>query len=74
MAAMGLTVAFLVYEATLFAATTVLPSSNETFSFPVMARVFEINAVALIGLLVLYRTAVALRLLRPLQMPNPVTV
>jgi hypothetical protein len=73
-AAMGLTMAFLVYETTLFAATTVLPSSNEALSFPVTAGVFEINAVALIGLLVLYRAAVALRLLRPLQMPNPANV
>ena len=70
MTAIGFAVSFLAYEATLFAATAVLPSSDQAFSIGVMARIFEVNAFALIGLLVLHRCALALTLLKPLQLPS----
>jgi hypothetical protein len=62
MTAIGFAVSFLTYEATLFAATAVLPSSDQAFSLRVIARILEVNGVALIGLLVLHRCALALTL------------
>jgi hypothetical protein len=73
MTAIGFAVSFLVYEATLFAATAVLPSSDQAFSLRVMARILEVNGAALTGLLVLHRCALALTLLKPLQLPSPRT-
>lgn len=55
--------AFLVYEAVLFSATALLPSGDEAFSFAVIAQIFWTNLLALAGLLVLHRVAVAVGLL-----------
>jgi hypothetical protein len=56
--------AFAAYEVVLFAATAVLPSYG-TFTGPVIGQILVINAVAFVGLLVLYWSAVALHMLRP---------
>ena len=55
--------AFVVYELTLFAATVFLPSSARAFSVAVVARIFAINATALVGLILLHRAAVDLGVL-----------
>lgn len=60
---LGFLVAFAVYEAVLFAATTVLPSSAEAFSLAVVAWIFWINGLALVGLSAMYQLAVMARLL-----------
>jgi hypothetical protein len=57
--------AFIVYEGTLYAATSILPSSEAAFSFPIVMRIFAINVVACVGLLVLHRLATAFGLLVP---------
>jgi hypothetical protein len=59
----GFSVAFVSYEATLFAAAALLPSSAEAFSLPVVVWFFWINAVALAGLLALHRLAMVVGLL-----------
>lgn len=59
----GFVAAFLAYEVALYAATAFLPSGDEAFSLPVVAEIFWTNAVALAGLLVLHRIAVAAGLL-----------
>jgi hypothetical protein len=59
----GFLAAFLVYEATLFAATALLPSGAEAFSLPVVSRILWINALALAGLLALHRLAMVVGLL-----------
>jgi hypothetical protein len=55
--------AFLVYEGTLFAASAILPSGAEAFSLPSMGLILWVNAVALSGLFVAYRVAVAIGLI-----------
>jgi hypothetical protein len=55
--------AFLVYEAVLFSATALLPSGDDAFSFAVIAQILWTNLLALAGLLVLHRLAVAIGLL-----------
>jgi hypothetical protein len=62
----GFLVAFVAYEAILFAATALLPSNTEAFSLPVVGRLFWINALALAGLLVLHRLAMVVGLLASL--------
>jgi hypothetical protein len=69
MTAIGFAASFLIYEASLFAATAVLPSWDRAFSLRVLAWIFLINAVALMRLLVLHSCALALRLFKPLQPP-----
>jgi hypothetical protein len=72
--AVALGAAFIAYEATLFAATAVLPSGDEAFSLSVVARIFAINAIAFAGLVLLHRGAIALHLLRPAgRAPEPAT-
>jgi hypothetical protein len=55
-------VAFMIYEGALFAATAVLPSSAAAFSLPVIARIFEINAYAAVGLAAIHWLAVRIGL------------
>jgi hypothetical protein len=55
-------VAFMIYEGALFAATAVLPSSAAAFSLPVIARIFEINACAAVGLAAIHWLAVRIGL------------
>jgi hypothetical protein len=50
--------AFVVYQAALVAATTVLASGSEAFSLPIVGWVLRVNLVSLAGLLILYRLAV----------------
>ncbi len=57
--------AFIVYEGALYAAAAVLPSGDEAFSLPVVARIFEINGLAFVGLLALHRLAMAFGLPAP---------
>jgi len=56
-----LTLAFVtaccLYEGVLFASTALLPSGPDAFSFHIVARIFEINAVAFVALLILHRVA-----------------
>jgi hypothetical protein len=59
----GILVAFALYEILLFTATAVLPSGAGAFALPVVGRIFGINLVALAGLLVLHRLAIAIGLL-----------
>jgi len=65
--------AFGVYEAALYAATAALPSSSEAFSGAVIVRILEVNAVALIALLLAHRGMVMLRILKPLPIGTPTT-
>jgi hypothetical protein len=71
--AVAFAAAFAVFEASLFAATVLLPSSGEAFSLVIIARIFQINAIALIGLLAVHRAAMALKLLRPAPLADPAT-
>ncbi|MGO4560083.1 hypothetical protein [Mesorhizobium sp. 2RAF21] len=59
----GFASAFLVYEAVLFFATALLPSGDEAFSFAVIAQILWTNLLALAGLLIFHRLAVAIGLL-----------
>ncbi len=52
--------AFGVYELSLFLAGSPLGASAEVYSLGVIARIFEINVIAFISLLVLHRLATAL--------------
>ena len=64
--------AFIAYEASLFAATAVLPSSEEAFSLEIVGRIFAINAIAFVALVLLHRGAIALHVLRPAgRAPEP---
>jgi hypothetical protein len=63
--------AFAAYEATLFAATAVLTSSDAAFSGEVVLRLLQVNAVALVALVAAYWIAVTLRLLRPQPSSTP---
>lgn len=55
--------AFIVYEGALYAATAVLPSGDDAFSLAVVALVLKIDLLALVGLLLLRRAALATGLL-----------
>jgi hypothetical protein len=69
---LALGAAFVAYEATLFAATAVLSSSEEAFSIAIVGRIFAINAIAFAGLVLLHRGAIALHVLRPAgRAPEP---
>lgn len=52
-------IAFTAYELTLFIAGIPLGGSDEAFSMPVVSRIFEINLVSFVGLLILHRLAAA---------------
>lgn len=69
--AAGFLAAFAAYEAALFAATAVLPSSEAAFSGAAVLRILEVNAVALVLLLLAHRAAAALGLRRPLPLAAP---
>jgi len=56
----GFVLAFCLYEAVLFSATAFLPSADEAFSLTVVMDILWTNVLALCGLLVLHRLAVAL--------------
>ncbi len=57
--------AFIVYEGALYAATSILPSSEAAFSLPIVARILEVNAAAFVGLLVLQRRSMTFGLQAP---------
>ena len=61
--AIAFVVAFVIYEIVLFAATAALPSGVEAFSSFVIVRIFWINVLALVGLLLLHRLVLYLGLL-----------
>lgn len=63
----GFALAFAVYEGVLFAATAILPSGEGAFSPAVMGRILLINLLALLGLSLLHRAALAIRLLPELR-------
>jgi hypothetical protein len=65
--------AFLIYEAALFAATALLPSAAEAFSSTVIARIFMINAGAVIGLAAMRWLAVRIGL-QPRNFPEHVAL
>jgi hypothetical protein len=71
---LALPLAFVAYEAALYAAGLVLGSTHSTFTAEIIERIFVINAVAFVGLLVLERMAIALSLLRPVSEPSPTAV
>jgi hypothetical protein len=54
--------AFVLYELALYVASFVLPSSGEAFSLAVVWRIFYVNVIALVGLLVAYRLGIAVGL------------
>lgn len=47
--------AFVAYEATLFVAAFTFPGGTENFTAAIIVRVFEINAISMLGLLLLNR-------------------
>jgi hypothetical protein len=51
--------AFALYEITLYSASFVLPGSAEAFSAPHVWRIFYVNVIALAGLLIVHRVALA---------------
>lgn len=57
--AMAFASSFVVYELALFVAGTVLSSSDDAFSIATVTRVFEINLVSFVGLLLLHRLVIA---------------
>jgi hypothetical protein len=59
----GFAAAFIVYQGLLFAATAFLPSGDGAFSAAVIWQVLWTSAVALAGLLILHRLAIAIGLL-----------
>ena len=67
-------VSFAAYEGLLFAASFVLPSEGNAFALPIILRIFEVNIVAYLGLLVLHRLAIGVGLLRATVEARPATV
>lgn len=61
----GFLAAFAAYEATLFATALVLGGSETGFSGAAVLRIFEVNVVGLGVLLVAYRAAALMHLVRP---------
>jgi len=61
----SLVAAFVFYETVLYAAGFVLETSEAAFSLEVVGRIFAINAVSFVGLLVAHRVASAWRWMRP---------
>jgi hypothetical protein len=57
--------AFAAYEIVLYAATAVLPSGDDAFSTAIVLKILEMNAIALVGLAVLHRSAEAIGFLPP---------
>ena len=53
--------AFVAYEATLFAAALTFLGGTEDFTIAIVSRVLEINAIAMLGMLLLNRAATATR-------------
>jgi hypothetical protein len=51
--------AFVYYEIGLYAASLVLPGGNDAFSVQAVWRIFYVNAIALTGLLLVHRLAMA---------------
>ena len=59
----GFAMAFAIYEGLLFAATAILPSGDAAFSLAVVGRILLVNLLALVGLALLHRVALKVRLL-----------
>ena len=57
--------AFMVYEGVLFAVAMAWLGGTESFTLPIVGRIFAVNVVALIGLYVLHRVGVAVGLVGP---------
>ena len=70
----ALVAAFAAYEIILYATGLVLGSSVSAYSPAVVGRIFAINAVSFLGLLLLHRIAVAIALLRPVEDGTPASV
>jgi hypothetical protein len=62
-AVFGFVVAFGMYEATLFAASAILPSGADAFSLTTLSLILWVNVLALSGLFVMYHVAVAIGLM-----------
>lgn len=65
--ALGFVAAFATYELALYATSLSLSAADGAFSAEIVGRIFEINLVAFVGLLLLHRVAVAFALLTPLS-------
>jgi hypothetical protein len=63
--------AFVAYEATLFVVAAALLGGVEDFTPGIIGQVFTINAVAMIGLLVINRLGTVIGLAAPLGLPLP---
>lgn len=59
----GFALAYAVYDGVLLAATAILPSGDGAFSPAIVGRILLVNLVALVGLALLHRAALAVRLL-----------
>jgi hypothetical protein len=57
--------AFMVYEGVLFAGAMAWLGGTESFTLPIVGRIFAVNVVALIGLYALHRVGVAVGLAGP---------
>ncbi len=57
--------AFMVYEGVLFAVAMAWLGGTESFTLPIVGRIFAVNVVALIGLYALHRVGVAVGLVGP---------
>jgi hypothetical protein len=60
-------VAFVVYQAALYAFGVATSYAGDSFSLAVVGEVLAINAVAYVGFLAIHRAAVALALVKPVQ-------
>jgi hypothetical protein len=57
--------AFMVYEGVLFAVAVALLGGTESFTLPIVGRIFSVNAVALVGLYSLHLVGAAAGLIGP---------
>src|SRR5215813_12113162 len=66
-------IAFVVYEAALFAVSATLLGGTEIYTMAIQGRIFAINAAAFVGLLVMSRLAVSVRLVANRSIAVPIT-
>jgi hypothetical protein len=66
-------IAFVVYEAALFAVSATLLGGTEIYTMAIQGRIFAINAAAFVGLLVMSRLAVSVRLVANRSIALPIT-
>lgn len=72
-AAVAFAAAFAVYQFALYAFGVATLYAGDSFSLAIVGDVLAINAVAYAGFLVLYRAAIALSLVKPVQHATPAT-